>query len=254
MKNKFANLIDQTYYFPQDGFDLRNGYLHFHGVSIKHLIEEHGTPFKLMYLPKIGDQVKRANNWFKKSIKKNGYKGKYHYCYCTKCCHFQHVISEALDNGTHLETSSSFDIDLILKLHEQGKVNKRHILVHNGYKTANYLQKIVHINRKGFKNSIAVLDNMRELERLNKMTRKSLKIGLRVATDLQPQSDYYTSRLGIRPSEIIPFYKDYIANKPKLQLKMLHFFCGFWHQRYFVLLGRISESRKNVYRAKKGST
>ena len=69
MKNKFTDLIDQTYYFPQDGFDLRNGYLHFHGVSIKHLIEEHGTPFKLMYLPKIGDQIKRANNWFKKAMR-----------------------------------------------------------------------------------------------------------------------------------------------------------------------------------------
>ena len=174
MKNKFSDLIDQTYYFPQDGFDLRNGYLYFHGVSIKHLIEEHGTPFKLMYLPKIGDQIKRAKNWFKKAMKKHSYKGNYHYCYCTKCCHFQHVVSEALAHGIHLETSSSFDIDLILKLHEQGKVKKSTILVHNGYKTEDYLQKIVLLNRMGFKNSIAVLDNMRELERLNKLTRRSI--------------------------------------------------------------------------------
>lgn len=224
MKNKFSDLIDQTYYFPQNGFDLRNGYLHFHGVSIKHLIEEHGTPFKLMYLPKIGDQIKRAKNWFKKAMKKHGYRGKYHYCYCTKCCHFQHVISEALSNDTHLETSSSFDIDLILKLYEEGKVSKSTILVHNGYKTDDYLQKIVLLNKMGFKNSIAVLDNMRELERLNKMTRKTIKIGLRLATDLQPQSDYYTSRLGIRSSEILRFYKKEIAPKKKLKLKMLHFF------------------------------
>ena len=127
-------------------------------------------------------------------------------------------------HGTHLETSSSFDIDLILKLYEQGKVSKKTILVHNGYKTADYLQKIVQLNRMGFKNSIAVLDNMRELERLNKMTRKSIKIGLRLATDLQPQSDYYTSRLGIRPSELLDFYKKEIAPKKKLKLKMLHFF------------------------------
>ena len=224
MKNRFSDLIDQTYYFPQDGFDLRNGYLHFHGVSIKHLIEKHGTPFKLIYLPKIGDQIKRANNWFKKAMKKHNYKGKYHYCYCTKCCHFQHVISEALAHGTHLETSSSFDIDLILKLQEQDKISKNTILVHNGYKTDDYLQKIVQLNRMGFKNSIAILDNMRELERLNKMTRKTLKIGLRLATDLQPQSDYYTSRLGIRPSEMLKFYQEEIAPKKKLKLKMLHFF------------------------------
>jgi len=76
----------------------------------------------------------------------------------------------------------------------------------------------------GFKNSITVLDSMVELERLNTMTRKTLKIGLRLATDLQPQSDYYTSRLGIRPSEIIDFYKNKVASKKRVKLKMLHFF------------------------------
>ncbi len=224
MKNTYADLIDQTYYFPQEGFDLRNGYLHFHGVSIEHLIEQYGTPFRLTYLPKIGDQIKRAKNWFNKAMKKNGYKGKYNYCYCTKCCHFQHMLTEALTHDIHLETSSSFDIDLIIKLFDSGKLTKSIILIHNGYKTDDYLRKIIQLNKMGFKNSITVLDSMRELERLNAMTRKTLKIGLRLATDLQPQSDYYTSRLGIRPSEIIDFYTNKVAPKKRIKLKMLHFF------------------------------
>ena len=53
-----------------------------------------------------------------------GYNGKYYYCYCTKCCHFNHVITEALNHDVHLETSSSFDIDLVLKLYETGKISK----------------------------------------------------------------------------------------------------------------------------------
>lgn len=224
MKNTYFDLIDQTYYFPQEGLDLNEGYLYFHGVSLKHLIDTYGTPFRVTYLPKIGDQIKKAKNWFNKAIKLNNYKGKYYYCYCTKCCHFEHVISKALDYGVHLETSSSFDIDLILKLYEQGKVSKSIVLVHNGYKTDNYLEKILKLNEMGFSNSITVLDSMEELNRLYNKIKDPIKIGIRLATDLDPQSPYYTSRLGIAPSEIINFYKNKIAQNKKVELKMLHFF------------------------------
>ena len=60
MKNSYFDLIEQTYYFPQEGFDLRDGNLTFHGVSLKHLIDKHGTPFRFIYLPKIGDQIKKG--------------------------------------------------------------------------------------------------------------------------------------------------------------------------------------------------
>lgn len=223
MKNTYFELIDQTYYFPQEGFDLQDGDLFFNGVSLKFLIEKYGTPFRLTYLPKIGDQIKRAKNWFNKAMKANSYKGKYYYCYCTKCCHFQHVISEAVKHGVHLETSSSFDIDLILRLYKQKKITKSHVLVHNGYKTEEYLQKIIQLKEMGFKNSIAVLDSMEELDKYV-VAKSPIKIGIRLATDLQPQSDYYTSRLGIRSSEVMDFYENKIKGNEKVQLKMVHFF------------------------------
>src|SRR5665811_2344243 len=107
MKNSYFDLIEQSYYFPQEGFDLRENNLTFHGISLKHLIKKYGTPFRFIYLPKIGDQIKKARNLFRKTIKKNNYNGKYYYCYCTKCNHFSHVISEALKHNINLETSSS---------------------------------------------------------------------------------------------------------------------------------------------------
>ncbi len=143
MKNTYFDLIDQSYYFPQEGFDLKDGYLTFHGISLKYLIDKYDTPFKLLYLPRIGEQIKRARNLFNRAIKKNNYRGKYNYCYCTKCCHFAHVVKAALKEGVHLETSSSFDIDLILKLFDEGKLKKATSVVHNGYKTEEYLEKIV---------------------------------------------------------------------------------------------------------------
>lgn len=227
MKNTYFDLIDQSYYFPQEGFDLQNDYLTFHGISIKYLIEKYGTPFKLVYLPRIGEQIRKARNLFNRAIKNNNYKGSYNYCYCTKCCHFSHVVKAALREKVHLETSSSFDIDLIFKLFEEGELSKDTILVHNGYKTEDYLKKIIKLNENGFKNSILVLDSISEIKRVKKIAtdiKGKLKIGIRIAIDEEPQSAYYTSRLGIRPSEIMDFYESEIAGDENLCFKMVHFF------------------------------
>ncbi len=227
MKNSYFDLIDQSYYFPQEGFDLKDNYLSFHGISLKYLIKKYGTPFKLLYLPRIGEQIKKARNLFNRAIKKNNYRGSYNYCYCTKCSHFAHVVKTALKEGVHIETSSSFDIDLILKLLDEGTIHKSTIVVHNGYKTESYLEKIIKLNQLGFKNSILVLDSKSEITRVKKYAaklEKPLKIGIRMAIDEEPQSAYYTSRLGIRPSEILDLYKEQIKDDPTLTLKMFHFF------------------------------
>ncbi len=227
MKNTYFDLIDQSYYFPHSGFELRNGYLYFHGISLKYLIEKYGTPFRLMYLPVVGNQIKKAKNLFARGIKKNGYKGKYHYCYCTKCNHFSYVLESVLREGVQLETSSSFDLDLIWSLYKKGKVSKDVFIVHNGYKTENYLEKIVMFHNEGFNNVIVVLDSKTELARLLAMmkdTNKKIKIGIRMAIDEEPQAAYYTSRLGIPSKEIMEFYDTSIKDEPKVELKMLHFF------------------------------
>lgn len=225
MKNTYFDLIDQTYYFPQEGFDLRDGYLTFHGISLKYLIDKYGTPLRLLYLPRIADQIKKARNLFNRSIKRNNYKGSYYYSYCTKCCHFSHVLKAALREGVHLETSSSFDIDLIEKLHNEGMVEKSKILIHNGYKTQEYLDKIVKIQNAGFKNSILVLDSKNELSKIKNVKKDAkIKIGIRMAINEEPQSAYYTSRLGIRQNEILDFYEKEIKKNKKVELKMLHFF------------------------------
>ncbi len=227
MKNTYFDLIDQSYYFPQEGFDLKNDYLTFYGISLQYLIQKYGTPFKLVYLPRIGEQIRKARNLFNRAIKKNNYRGRYHYCYCTKCCHFSHVVKTALREKVHLETSSSFDIDLIFKLLEEGELTTSTIVVHNGYKTEDYLKKIIKLNQAGFKNSILVLDSKSEIERVKKYAAEYkgiLKIGIRIAIDEEPQTAYYTSRLGIRPSEIIDFYHEQIKDDNNLSLKMVHFF------------------------------
>ena len=167
MKNTYFHLTEQSFEFPQNGFELKNGFLTFHNVSLEHLIKKHGTPFRLFYLPNIAEKIKQARDLFNKAFKKHHYLGKYQYCYCTKSNHFSHTVSAALKENIHLETSSSFDIDLILNLYKEGKVTKDIIVINNGYKTEEYLKKILSLCEVGFKNVIVVLDNQPELERLN---------------------------------------------------------------------------------------
>ncbi len=254
MKNTYFNLIDQTYYFPQKGFDLHEDFLTFHGVSLKYLINKYGTPFRLMYLPKIGDQIKRSRNLFNRAIKSLNYQGNYHFCYCTKCCHFHHVISAALKHKVNLETSSSFDIDLILKLYQKKELDKNTILVHNGYKSDEYLEKILMLQDFGFKNSIIILDSADELDRLERLIQdKHVQIGIRMAIDEEPQSAYYTSRLGIRHTEVPSFFEKRIKNNPKVTLKMLHFFVDSGIKDSLYYWGEFSKALNLYVQLKKQS-
>ncbi len=133
MKNTYFDLIDQTFYFPQEGFDIEKESLLFHGIPIEHLIKKYGTPLRLTYLPSIGTQIKKARNFFNRSIKSLNYQGKYYYCYCTKSAHFSYVLDEVLEHDAHLETSSAFDIDLIRRLEELNKLDKSKIIINNGF-------------------------------------------------------------------------------------------------------------------------
>jgi arginine decarboxylase len=135
------------------------------------------------------------------------------------------VVTEALKNNVNLETSSSFDIDLILKLYKEKKIDKNRIIVHNGYKTDDYLQKIVMLQEIGFKNTITILDSTKELTRIQELAKGlKLKVGLRMAINEEPQSSYYTSRLGIRNTDVLNFFDKYIKDNENIELKMLHFF------------------------------
>ena len=254
MKNSYFDLIEQTYYFPQEGFDLREGNLTFHGVSLKHLIQKHGTPFRFIYLPKIGDQIKKARNLFNRAIKKHHYQGEYFFCYCTKCNHFYHVIKEALKHRVNLETSSEFDIDLILNLYQRGKLDSNRLIVHNGIKTEEYLRKILSLREAGFENSIIIFDSTGELDRLLELKPEhTVKIGLRMAINEEAQSAYYTSRLGIPPGEIIDFFKARIRDNDKVELKMLHFFVDTGIKDTLYYWGEFQKALKLYVELKKES-
>ena len=89
------------------------------------VVEKYGTPLKLSYLPKIGQNIRYALKIFNNGMNKHNYEGNYTYCYCTKSSHFQFVLEEVLSNGAQIETSSAFDIPIIHNLHKEKKLPKR---------------------------------------------------------------------------------------------------------------------------------
>ena len=131
MKTSYSDLINQTFYFPQEEFTLNKDNLHFHGIDLMKLVEEYGTPLKFTYLPKISKNIRQAKLWFRNSMEKLDYDANYYYCYCTKSSHFKFVLDEALKNNIHIETSSAFDINIVENLIEEGKINKNTFVVCN---------------------------------------------------------------------------------------------------------------------------
>jgi arginine decarboxylase len=226
MKIKYIDIIDQTFYFPQEEFKLDEDTdtLLFHDIPLMEIIEQHGTPLKISYLPKISHQIKKAKNFFERAFIINDYKGSYNYSYCTKSSHFSFIVKEALKNDIHLETSSTFDINIVQKLHMEGLFPKDRYVICNGYKMPAYIKKISELVNDGFKNVVPIFDNVLEPDLLAEHLNKPTQCGIRIASEEEPKFEFYTSRLGIGYKDVIPFYKEKLKGNKKLKLKMLHFF------------------------------
>tara|TARA_R100000935_G_C2825031_1_gene161819 strand:- start:54 stop:1451 length:1398 start_codon:yes stop_codon:yes gene_type:complete len=224
MNTKYIDLINQTYYFPQDEFKIGENGLEFHGIDTMELVQKYGAPLKFTYLPKISENINRAKSWFANAIEKHNYNGTYNYCYCTKSSHFKHVLNEALKNDIHIETSSAFDIDIVERLKKTGKITDKTYVICNGFKRERYIENIARLINEGHENCIPIIDNYEEINLLSDTIDKPFNIGIRIASEEEPKFEFYTSRLGIGYKNIIPFYEEQIKNSEQVELKMLHFF------------------------------
>ncbi|PJB11197.1 MAG: arginine decarboxylase [Flavobacteriales bacterium CG_4_9_14_3_um_filter_40_17] len=224
MKTKYIDLIDQTYFFPQEEFTLENNCLNYHGIDLMNLVNTYGTPLKFTYLPQISKNIEKAKNWFQNAIKKNDYDADYHYCYCTKSSHFEFVMNEVVKNNVHIETSSAFDLDIVESLLKRKKLQSDAYVLCNGFKRDQYIQNIARLINGGHKNCIPIIDNYEELNLLDEVVEKPFQIGIRIASEEEPKFEFYTSRLGIGYRNIVPFYLREVKDNEKVELKMLHFF------------------------------
>ena len=224
MKIKYSDLVEQTFDFPQSEFQVIENELHFHKVPLMDIIKQYGTPVRISYLPKISLQIQKAKRLFNVAMAKVDYQGDYHYCYCTKSSHFSFVLEEVLKNDVHIETSSAFDMPIIEDLYNRGLVKKENFIICNGFKRPQYIEHIINLVHSGFLNTIPVLDSLLEIDKYESRLETKMKVGIRIASEEEPKFDFYTSRLGIRYNDIVPFYMEKLKDNPKFELKMLHFF------------------------------
>lgn len=234
----YAEFLDLSIGFPQEGYRVDDDELYFNDINLMELAETFGTPLRFTYLPKISEKIQMAKGLFKRAIEKHNYRGTYTYCYCTKSSHFRHVLEEALRNDIQIETSSAFDMPLVEVLERKGLITKDVMVVCNGFKRELYKQHIVDMIEDGFQNIIPVLDNKEELNFYANELEQDVRMGIRVATEEKPEFEYYTSRLGIRPEEVIDFYNSKFKDNPHFKLSLLHFFINsgmrdspyFWNE------------------------
>ena len=224
MKNKYIDLIEQSFEFPNEEFTVQDNELLWFDVPLMDIIKQYGTPLRIAYLPKIAQNIQRARRMFNVAMAKVDYEGTYHYCYCTKSSHFSFVMEEVLKNGSHIETSSAFDINILESLYESELLKKETFVICNGFKRPQYIENIQNLIRLGFNNVIPILDNKFELDLLLDNFDQKFKVGIRIASEEEPKFDFYTSRLGIRYNDIVPYYLKKIKKNKQIELKMLHFF------------------------------
>ena len=222
--DRYVDLIHQNYEFPTVEFKELKNELFFHDIPLMKLIKKYGTPLRLTYLPKITQQVQKARRLFRNAMKKYDFEGEYTYCYCTKSSHFSFIVEEALKSDIFLETSSFNDLEIVKSLSAKGKIDKEIYILCNGYKQKKYTDGIVDLFTKGFTNIVPIFDNMKEFDAYDGKVEGKMKIGIRLAADEEPKFEFYTSRLGVRPSEVVSFYNTKIKNHKHLDLKLLHFF------------------------------
>ncbi|MBK9760663.1 MAG: arginine decarboxylase [Flavobacteriales bacterium] len=223
MKTHYIDLIEQTFDFPKDEFKFVNETLTWNDLPLMEIIEKHGTPLRITYLPKIGGKIDEARNCFAKAFKEHNYNGSYEYFYCTKSNHFSYILEKVLEKGVSLETSSAYDIEIIELLMERGKLSRDATILCNGYKDERYIRNIGRLSNSGVK-VIPIIDNMGELYALDEVIQNPCDIGIRIAAEEAPKFEFYTSRLGIGYKDILPFYMRQVSKQRKFKLKVLHFF------------------------------
>ena len=84
MNTKYIDLIDQSFYFPQEEFKLEDNALMFHDIDLMELVEKYGAPLKFTYLPQISNNIQRAKKWFDVAFKTYKYNKKHRNTSCVK--------------------------------------------------------------------------------------------------------------------------------------------------------------------------
>ena len=207
--------------------------LHFCDINLLDLVKKYKSPLEVVYTPIITKRINNIKEIFDKNIKKYNYNGDYYYAYATKANYYSEIVTTCMKECDMLETSSAYDINIIIKLFKYGVIKKDFTIICNGYKNIEYIKSIEYLLKKGI-NVIPIIENEMEYELLNRIiTKCKYNVGLRYNSDFEKRlvtndfqhNELLDNRFGFSESEVFKM-SDKIKLNANMTLKVLHFHFG----------------------------
>lgn len=229
---KMRTKFDKSILNNHEYLTIKDNVLHYKGINLLALVKKYKAPLEVAYTPIIEEQIINLKTWFKDEIKAQGYTGKYNYAYATKANYYSEVVTTALNQVDMLETSSAYDINLMLELAKLGYIKKGFTIICNGFKNERYVDNLTKLLDMGI-NVIPVIENTREFELLSKLKGYKFNVGLRYNSDFESRlikNDFHTgeefdNRFGFNAENIFKMAEK--INEIKfMKLQVLHFHFG----------------------------
>ncbi len=219
------------YLAGHDYLSFKNNCLYFRDINLYDLAKKYGAPLEIAYLDIIGDRIKYLKNIFAQKIAKHKYQGSYKYAYATKANYYSETVITAHKYVDFLETSSAYDIDIIIDLAKKGIIKKGYTVICNGFKNDKYVRSINELLKMKI-NVIPIIENSFEIEKLSKIEYK-FNVGIRYNSDFESRLiknnfkdfDEFDNRFGFDKFNIEEICKK-ISKNPNMTLQVFHFHFG----------------------------
>ena len=212
-----------------DFLSVRDGRLHFREIDLYAAVREVGSPLEIVYTPLIDERVRAMRDLFATIGAELGYRGGFVYANASKANVAEEVIRHAILAGAHLETSSSYDIDIARLLWRAGVLPPDRLVICNGFKILpSYADNIKALRREGYANVVPVFDSPDEIA-LFGAGELPMVVGLRQRIEkgvvTLAQLEGVESRFGMGFAEL-QAQADRLAATPNLTLKLYHAMLG----------------------------
>lgn len=225
-------LFDQTLLDGHEYLSIKNNVLYYKDINLLDLVEKYKVPLEVAYMPMITEKVNFLKDLFVKNIKKFDYHGKYNYAYATKANYYSEVVLSALQAVDMLETSSSYDVGIILFLAKKNIIKPGFTVICNGFKNERYLWHIKQLLELKI-NVIPVIENERELQLLEQLDNFKINVGIRYNSDFEARiikndfshEEEFDNRFGFEKDSLFKIAEKITSHK-NFSLKLLHFHFG----------------------------
>ncbi len=222
-----------------DFLSVRGGRLYFEELDLAQLLAGGGvdqglgrlmpSPLEMVYLPKIGQKIRRLREVFAAVRAEVGYEGRYYYAYASKANTAEEVVRTALAAGAHHEMSSEVDVDIAALMQETGRLPPERWVIANGFKPAGsaYAASLLAFKQRHDR-LIPVVEDLSELPPLVE-SGLPFEVGLRQKCYgrhyTAAQMDAADSRFGL-PVADLERAAETIAAAPNLQFRLYHAMIG----------------------------